>query len=317
MGRVARQQGHAGRQKPPLQIPMIMLNTNAASSPWQPLSGRGVLRISRWGAGADVSGDCGVVKVCTVNVGSLVGRGREVVEMLARRNIDVCCLQEVRYKGAGTRSIGTNEEKFKLWYAGNENKTNGVGIMVKHDIVENVLEIKRSSDRLMRIKIVLGKTVVNIFSLYAPQAGRPQQEKEQFWELVEEEVAGVPLTEGLIMAGDVNAHIGSVRDGFEDVMGPFGFGDRNPEGDIVLSLCKNHDLRVLSTFFKKDREKKITYKSGGAETEIDLIAIRPSAAMKARDCKSYPGEACLTQHRPVCAIFDIKYYKKKRFRGQN
>jgi len=171
MGRVARQQGLAGRKKSLLQNPMIMLNTNTAPSTWQPLSGRGVLRISSRSAGADVNGECGVVKVCTVNVGSLVGRGREVVEMLARRGVDVCCIQEVRYKGDGTRTFGSNEEKYKLWYTGNENKTNGVGIMVKENLVENVLEISRSSDRLMKIKIALGKTVVNVFSLYAPQVG--------------------------------------------------------------------------------------------------------------------------------------------------
>ena len=74
----------------------------------------------------------------------------------------------------------------------------------------------------------------------------------------------MPTSEGLIMAGDVNAQIGRDREGYEEVMGPFGFGDRYPEGDRVLSMCKNHDLRVLNTFFKKDREKKVTFKNGGA-----------------------------------------------------
>ena len=113
----------------------------------------------------------------------------------------------------------------------------------------------------------------------------------------------------------MNAHIGSVRDEYEDVMGPYGFGDKNPEGDIVLSLFKNHEMRVLNTFFKKDREKKITYKSGGAETEIDLIAMRSSSAIKVKDCKAYPGEACLTQHRPVCAVLEVKCYKDKHRKG--
>ena len=102
----------------------------------------------------------------------------------------------------------------------------------------------------------------------------------------------------------------------DDVIGPFGFGNRNFEGGTVLSLFKNHELRVLNTFFKKDREKKITYKSGGAETEIDLIAMRSSPAVKVKDCKAYPGEACLTQHRPVCAILNIKHHKVKRPKGQ-
>ena len=38
------------------------------------------------------------LKVCTVNVGTLKGRSREVVSMLKRRHADLCCVQEVRYK---------------------------------------------------------------------------------------------------------------------------------------------------------------------------------------------------------------------------
>ena len=34
------------------------------------------------------------------------------------------------------------------------------------------------------------------------------------------------------------------------------------------------------------------------------------------DCKTYPGEACLTQHRPVCATLTIKHHKVKRAKGQ-
>ena len=35
--------------------------------------------------------------VATVNVGTMVVRSREVVEMLARRRVDICCVHEVLY----------------------------------------------------------------------------------------------------------------------------------------------------------------------------------------------------------------------------
>ena len=58
-----------------------------------------------------------------------------------------------------------------------------------------------------------------IFSAYVPQAGLTAREKEEFWELMEEEVAKVPNSEGLIVGGDLNGHIGSDSVGFEDVFG--------------------------------------------------------------------------------------------------
>ena len=290
---------------------MIMLNNPMAPSPWQPLNGQGVRRISSLNVRADESREGGVLKVCTVNVGTMVGRGREMVDMLARRNIDICCVQEVRYKGDGARTFGVNEEKYKLWYSGGREGLYGVGIMVRQELVDNVLKIERFSDRLIKIRLVLGKQVFNIFSLYAPQAGRPQVEKEEFIESLEEEIARSSLTEGLIVAGDVNAHIGVDRNGYEEVMGPYGYGDRNAEGERFLSVFKNHDLKVMNTFFKKDIEKRITYKSGNTQTQIDLIMVRLCSGARMRDCKTFPGEPCLTQHRAVCGVLMVKFFKRK------
>ena len=44
-------------------------------------------------------------RVSTWNVGTLRGRSGEVVETLSRRNIDVCCVQEIRWRGASARMV--------------------------------------------------------------------------------------------------------------------------------------------------------------------------------------------------------------------
>ena len=58
---------------------------------------------------------------------------------------------------------------------------------------------------------------------------------------------------------------------------------------------------IQNTMFKKDREKKITYKSGGAETQVDYIMLRRHREMKVKDCKVIPGEAFIPQHRVLVA----------------
>jgi len=47
------------------------------------------------GQGVRPAGTCNI-RVGTVNVGTLSGRANEVVEMLTRRDVDVCCMQETR-----------------------------------------------------------------------------------------------------------------------------------------------------------------------------------------------------------------------------
>ena len=236
--------------------------------------------------------------------------------MLTRRRVDICCLQEVRYKNNGTTSFGSNDEKFKLWYCGNADGTAGVGILIKQCLAERVLEVVRTDERIIKIKILLGKTIYHVYSVYAPQSGRTAQEKEAFWESLEDETARVPSVEGIIIGGDLNGHIGANRDGFAEVMGPYGYGTVNRDGEAILEFCKNQNLRILNTFFKKDKNKTVTYVSGGAETQLDLILMRPRNDITPVDCRSIPGECCVTQHRPVRADFRVSHMERRKVGGR-
>ena len=62
--------------------------------------------------------------------------------MLARRPVDICCIQEVRYKNQGTTAFGSNEERYKFWYTGNIVGKNGVGMLEKQELAERVLEVE-------------------------------------------------------------------------------------------------------------------------------------------------------------------------------
>ena len=60
--------------------------------------------------------------------------------------------------------------------------------MVKHDLVESVMEVRRVSPRIISINIVVNEKVVNVISVYAPQSGRSEEEKEKFCEDLTPEV---------------------------------------------------------------------------------------------------------------------------------
>ncbi len=111
-----------------------------------------------------------------------------------------------------------------------------------------------------------------------------------------------------------NGHIEVEREGFQDIMGVYGWGERNRERERILEFCQSRELNVLNTMLKKDREKKITYKSGGVETQIDYLPLRKDREIRARDCKVIPGEACLTQHRLLAGDLIIMYLRRKKTR---
>ena len=71
----------------------------------------------------------------SANVGSLVGRGAEVVEMMERRKVDLAGLQEVGYKGNGMRTLRGEKEDFKVFWCGEVRGGGGVGIVIRKKFV--------------------------------------------------------------------------------------------------------------------------------------------------------------------------------------
>ena len=47
-----------------------------------------------------------LIRVGTLNIGTMTGRGRELADMMERRNVDILCVQETRWKGSKARNIG-------------------------------------------------------------------------------------------------------------------------------------------------------------------------------------------------------------------
>ena len=172
---------------------------------------------------------------------------------------------------------------------------------------------------MIKIKLVCGKKIIHFFSVYAPQAGRPNKEKIDFRESFADRVHEIPEEDVVIVGGDFNAHLGSERIGFEDVVGKFAIGDRNPEGEELMQLCQQNNLKILNTWFEKEEKHLITYMSGDNESQIDFILMRKEkdSVIKAKDCKTFPGEQCATQHKLLCADFWIKDFKRpKKRRGE-
>ena len=66
-------------------------------------------------------------KIASWNIGTMRGRSSEIVETITRRNVDLCCVQEVRWRGASARHITGKDSRYKFFWVGNNQGTNGVG----------------------------------------------------------------------------------------------------------------------------------------------------------------------------------------------
>ena len=103
-------------------------------------------------------------------MGSLCGRGVEVCEELRKTKVDVCGLQDVRWKNKGIQFLGVFGRRYKLWWSGNSSGIEGVGILVKKELCEKVVDVWRKINRVMVVELAFGKQVIRVISAYGPQA---------------------------------------------------------------------------------------------------------------------------------------------------
>ncbi|XP_037774424.1 uncharacterized protein LOC119570977 [Penaeus monodon] len=80
-----------------------------------------------------------------------------------------------KVEGSKAKELGNG---FKLFYIGDDGRKNGVGIVLDEELKKGVLEVTRSSDRIIWLKMEMGKLVVNIMSVYAAQQGCADEEGE-------------------------------------------------------------------------------------------------------------------------------------------
>ena len=69
---------------------------------------------------------------------------------------------------------------------------NGVGVLVEKELVDFIAEVRRKSNRIMAIKVVVGSEVLNVVSVYTPHIGLLDDIKKQFWEDLDLVIQDVP-----------------------------------------------------------------------------------------------------------------------------
>ena len=117
-----------------------------------------------------------IVRLASLNIGSLTGKSTELVKSLHRRRISIACVQETKWVGAKAREV----DGYKLWFSRSSKARNGFGILVEKELLDFVVEVRRKIDRIMAIKVLEGSEIINVVSVYTPQIGLSDDIKKLF-----------------------------------------------------------------------------------------------------------------------------------------
>ena len=112
-------------------------------------NGRGLPPRGRGGLKRQVQKEV-ILKIATLNVGSMMGKRTEIVRLMKEKAIEIMCVQETRWKGRKSYEIGAG---YKIIYYGEDNRRNGVGIILSPKVKERVWNVKRTSDCVMSVRL--------------------------------------------------------------------------------------------------------------------------------------------------------------------
>jgi len=171
--------------------------------------------------------------------------------------------------------------------------------------------VRRKSDRIIAIKVLVGSEFINLVSVYAPQIDLSDDIKTLFWEDLDMTIQEIPRSERLFIGGDFNGHIGVDSDGYDMAHGGFSFGERNNIGVSVLDFAVAYDLLVVNSFFRKENHL-VTFKNGSLKTQIDYVLTRVDNRRFCKDYKVIPSEYLDTQHRLLVLDVELKCSKWKK-----
>ena len=161
------------------------------------------------------------------------------------------------------------------------------------------------------MRILIGTVTICIFCVYAPQSGLSDHVKDTFYDELLSHISKVPNDDFVVVAGDLNGHVGNISHGFHDSHGGHGYGARNTEGVRILDFCTAANLAITNTFFVKEDNKLITYQSGNDCSQIDYILVRRSNLKHVRNVKVINGEECAPQHKLLVSDIIIPTEKSK------
>ena len=136
------------------------------------------------------------------------------------------------------------------------------------------------------------------------------EEKEEFYVDLGRAVDSVKGDEILVVCGDFNGHVGECADGFEDVHGGKGFGNRNVEGEMLLELAQSRGLIVANTWYDKGETRKVSYESGGNRSVVDYVMLRREQRAVMTDVGVIAGETCVPQHKLMVSKLRVKVHRK-------
>jgi hypothetical protein len=128
---------------------------------------------------------------------------------------------------------------------------------------------------------------LTLINVYAPTMTYTDEEKEAHYQQLSTLVEEVPDSDKLIILGDFNARVGTDDHVYSSVLGKFGKGQKNSNGQLLLNFCAQQDL-YASPIPSSDSQIR-TFSPGNTQGQNTGIFSTTSSPEKA-GCRKSPAQ---------------------------
>ena len=227
---------------------------------------------------------------------------------MERLKVDICGLTEIRWEGQGHFHTSKGHT---VIYSGNEKRgLHGVAIWMHKKIYQAIISYESVNERMMVVRLNARPKNITMIQAYALTATAGEEIAEPFYEELERVAKKIPKGDITMMMGDFNAKVGRQHI-TGPAVGPYGLGEANDAGERFRESCKEQELLLVNTWFKRHPRRLYTWKSpdGKIRNQIDYIAIHQEWKTSVIDCATYPGADCDTGHHLLVATTRLRLRK--------
>ena len=196
---------------------------------------------------------------------------------MQRYRLDILGISETHWSQDGQHKVRTGE---LVVYSGHEDERqhrDGVGMILNKKAQKTFRGWEAHGPRMLLASFTTKKKGINmnIIQTYAPTNEATDEDKDDFYNSLQDLFEQLPNKDVNIVMGDMNAKVGSNNSSYEQVMGKHGLGEANDNGERFISFCANNSIVVGGTIFPHKRIHKATWMSpdGRTENQIDHFGI--------------------------------------------
>ncbi|XP_018018974.1 craniofacial development protein 2-like [Hyalella azteca] len=224
------------------------------------------------------------------------GAAAQIASEMKRYHLDVLGISECRWAGAGRTRLATGQT---LIYSGDDELHEvGVAILISQQAEKSLMEWTPVNKRIITARFYSRYRRMTIIQVYAPHNEREEEEKEQFYQELQETLDGCNRNDITIIMGDLNAKVGSDNSGYERTMGVHGLGMQNDNGERLCEFCQLNGLVITGTLFPYKNIHKATWVSadGRIKNQIDHLLINGRWRSSVLDTRAQRGADINSDH---------------------